>query len=275
MPRAHANGIELEYDVIGDREAPPLLLIMGLGTQMIAWPDEFCALLAERSLRVIRFDNRDVGLSTRPAAGYTLDDMADDTVGLLDALGIAEAHVCGASMGGFIAQLVAIRAPARVRTLTLMMTSTGDRSVGAADPDILPMLLQPVPVERDAYLDYRVRITRRLSSPGYPFDETRVRDLNARAYDRAYWPIGAQRQLAAVMASSDRTAALARVRAPTLILHGEADPIVNISGAHALARAIPDSKLRTLPGMAHDLPRALWPTLADEIAANARRSSIG
>ncbi len=270
MPRVHANGIELEYETIGDERAPPLLMIMGLASQMIVWPDELCRMLAERGLRVIRFDNRDVGLSTKPSAGYTLDDMADDTAGLLDALDLPDAHVCGASMGGYIAQLVAIRHPRRVRSLCIMMSSTGDRSVGGADPDILPLLLEPAPTERAAYIEYRVRISRRASSPGYPFDEARIRRLAAAVYDRCFFPLGAKRQLAAVMASGDRTAQLADVRVPTLVVHGDKDPIVHVSGGEAVARAIPGARLRIVPGMAHDLPAPLWPEFADGIAANVR-----
>ena len=270
MPRAHANGLELEYDTFGEPRDPPLLMIMGLGSQMIAWPDELCRLLAAKRLRVIRYDNRDVGLSTKPATGYTLDDMADDAAGLLDALDLPWAHVVGASMGGFIAQLLALRHPSRVRTLCIMMSSTGAHDVGRAAPDILPMLMQPLPSERAAYIEHRLAIARRLSSPGYPFDEPRVRDLIAAAYDRCYFPLGTQRQLAAVMTSSDRTARLASLRIPTLVLHGADDPIVDQSGGEAIARAIPGAQLRILPGMAHDLPAALWPTMADAIADHTR-----
>jgi pimeloyl-ACP methyl ester carboxylesterase len=272
MPRAHANGIELEYETFGERHDSPLLLIMGLGSQMIVWPDELCRLLAERRFYVIRYDNRDVGLSTKPAVGYTLDDMADDAAGLLDALDLPSAHVVGASMGGFIAQLVALRHPARVKSLCIMMSSTGARDVGGAAPDILPMLMQPIPVEREASIAHRLAIGRRLSSPDYPFDEARVRGVIAAAYDRCFFPLGTQRQLAAVMAAPDRTARLAEVRAPTLVLHGAADPIVAPSGGEAIARAIPGANLHIIPGMGHDLPAALWPMFADAIADNARRA---
>lgn len=272
MPRAHANGIELEYEVIGDAGAPPLLMIMGLASQMIMWPDELCRLIAARGFRVIRYDNRDVGLSTKTAALYSLDDMADDAVGLLDALDLPAAHVVGASMGGYIAQLLALRHRARVRSLCILMSSTGARDVGGAAPDILPMLLQPMPSERAAYIEYRVRIARRLSSTGYEFDEPRVRALAAAAYDRSFFPLGGQRQLAAVMQAGDRTARLGELRVPTVILHGADDPIVAVSGGQALARAIPGAALRLFPGMGHDLPAALWPTFAAAIAENAMRA---
>jgi pimeloyl-ACP methyl ester carboxylesterase len=157
-----------------------------------------------------------------------------------------------------------------VRSLCIIMSSTGARDVGHAQPDIQPMLLQPLPTERAAHIEYRLRIARRLSSPGYPFDEPRIRGIIAAAYDRCLFPLGAQRQLAAVMAAPDRTARLAAVRAPTLVLHGAEDPIVDKSGGEAVARAIPNAKLRIFPGMGHDLPAALWPTLADAIAENAR-----
>ncbi|MCU1278209.1 MAG: alpha/beta hydrolase fold protein [bacterium] len=270
MPRAHANGIELEYESIGDDHAPPLLMIMGLASQMIVWPDELCALIAARGFRVIRYDNRDVGLSTKPVLGYTLDDMADDAAGLCDALDLPSAHVVGASMGGYLAQLLALRHPRRVRSLSIIMSSTGARDVGQPAPDILPMLLQPLPEERGAYIEHRIRISRRLSSTAYPFDEPRIRALAGAAFDRCFFPLGGQRQLAAVMTSYDRTARLAELRVPTLVMHGSDDPIVGASGGEALARAIPGAQLRIFPGMAHDLPAPLWPTFAAAIAENAR-----
>jgi len=272
MPRARANGIELEYEVVGDAHAPPLLMIMGLGSQMIVWPEEWIQMLAARGYRVIRYDNRDVGLSTRPDAPYTLDDMADDAAGLLDALDLPSAHVVGASMGGFIAQLLALRHPRRVRSLCIMMSSTGARDVGAPEPDILPMLMMPVPTDRADYIAYRIKISRRLASTAYDFDEPRIRRLAERAYDRAFFPLGGQRQLAAVMSSADRTPRLGDIRAPTLIVHGSADPIVAVSGGEALARAIPNATLRLFPGMGHDLPAALWPAFTDAIAANTARA---
>jgi pimeloyl-ACP methyl ester carboxylesterase len=269
MPRARANGIELEYESLGDEHAPPLLMIMGLASQLIVWPNEWCHQLAARGFRVIRYDNRDVGLSTRPDAPYTLDDMADDAAGLLDALDLPAAHVIGASMGGFIAQLLALRHPRRVRSLCIMMSSTGSRGVGAPEPDILPLLMMPVPTDRADYIEYRIKISRRLSSTGYEFDEPRIRRLAAAAFDRAFFPLGGQRQLAAVMSATDRTPRLTEIHTPTLVIHGGADPIVSVSGGEALARAIPNATLRLFPGMGHDLPEALWPTFTDAIAANA------
>jgi pimeloyl-ACP methyl ester carboxylesterase len=280
MPRAAANGIELEYETFGDARAPALLLIMGFGSQMIVWPEEFCRRLADRDLFVIRFDNRDVGLSTKPTAAYSLDDMADDAAGLLAALGRADAHVLGISMGGYIAQLVALRHPARLRTLCLMMTSTGARNVGQAAPDVIAMLMRPQPSTRAEYIEHRLAITRRLASPGYPFDEPRQRALIGAGWDRCFFPLGVQRQLGAVMMAGDRTAALGTLSVPTLILHGDADPIVHNSGGEALARAIPAAELHILPGLGHDLPEPLWTSLADLVAAHAhvdtrRRAGIG
>ncbi len=270
MPKARANGIELEYESLGDDLAPPLLMIMGLGAQMIVWPDELCQLLVERGFRVIRFDNRDVGLSSKPDVGYTLDDMADDAAGLLEALAIDRAHVVGASLGGVLAQLLALRQPRRVRSLSLIMTSTGARDVGQAHPDILPMLLTTPPSDRDGYVEQALQIRKRLSSPAYPFDEPRARRMLELAYDRCFFPLGGQRQLMAVIAAPDRTPRLAELRVPTLVLHGDSDPIVDKSGGEAVARAIPAAQLRIFPGMGHDLPAALWPTFADAIADNAR-----
>ena len=270
MPRARANGIELEYEVVGDAHAPPLLMIMGLGSQMIVWPEEWIQMLAARGYRVIRYDNRDVGLSTRPDAPYTLDDMADDAAGLLDALDLPSAHVVGASMGGFIAQLLALRHPRRVRSLCIMMSSTGARDVGAPAPDVTPMLMQPLPSEREAHLAHRLPIARRLSSPAYPFDEPRLRRIYGTSFDRCFFPLGGQRQLAAVLSAPDRTARLASIRIPTVVIHGDSDPLVHVSGGKAIAAAIPNAKLQILPGMGHDLPAALWPTFAEAIATNAR-----
>ncbi len=271
MPRAKANGIELEYESFGNDRDPPLLMIMGLASQMIVWPEELCRLIAAKGFRVIRYDNRDVGLSTKPATPYTLDDMADDAAGLLDALDLPWAHVVGASMGGFLAQLLALRHPVRVRSLCIIMSSTGAHDVGRPQPDILPMLMQPVPTERTAHVEYRLAIARRLSSPAYPFDERRIRALIGAAYDRNLFPLGGQRQLAAVMSAGDRTARLGGIRVPTLVLHGADDPIVDRSGGEAIARAIPGARLHVFPGMGHDLPATLWQTFADEIADNARR----
>ena len=291
MPRAACNGIEIEYDEFGHEGASPLLLIMGLGAQMIAWDDAFCALLADRGFRVVRFDNRDVGLSTKiegplpdvlaciggdvSSANYTLDDMANDAAGLLDVLGIGRAHVIGVSMGGMIAQTVAIRHPDRVLSLCSIMSTTGDRSVGQPTPEAMQELLRPVARSRDEYLDMSVKAGRVIGSPGYPTDEARLRERAGLAYDRCYHPMGVARQLAAVMASGDRTAALAGVRVPTAVIHGDSDPLVTPSGGQATARAVPGAELVTVEGMGHDLPPEVWPRLVDAIASNASKATEG
>jgi pimeloyl-ACP methyl ester carboxylesterase len=282
MPRAHANGIDLEWEEFGDADAPPLLLIMGLGAQMIAWDDEFCALIATRGFRVVRFDNRDTGLSTKIEAGpvpdllatftgdtssssYTLDDMADDAAGLLDALGITAAHVVGASMGGMIAQTLAIRHPQKVLTLTSIMSTTGALDVGQPNPAAVALLLTPPPADRAGFIEHSVSASRVLASPGFPFDEERARARGARSFDRCFHPIGAARQLLAIVASGDRTPALRSLRVPTLVIHGDADPLVGPSGGRATAEAVPGARLLMIPGMGHELPRGAWETVVDAI----------
>jgi pimeloyl-ACP methyl ester carboxylesterase len=272
MARAKANGIELEYQVIGDGE--PMLLVMGVTMQMIAWPDGFLERLAARGFRLIRFDNRDVGLSSRVERPYGLDDMAEDAAGLLDALGIASAHVAGVSMGGFIGQLLAIRHPARVRSLASIMSSTGARDVGAPRPEVLPLLMTPVPPDREAYIESRLAIARRLSGTRLRPDQARVRAAIARAYDRGIDPVAAARQFQAVMAASDRTAALAALRVPAVVIHGTDDPLIDASGGQATARAIPGARLVLIPGMGHDLPEPAWEAIVDAIATNAARALL-
>jgi pimeloyl-ACP methyl ester carboxylesterase len=283
-----ANGIEIAYETFGDPSHSPVLLVMGLGTQMIAWPDAFCAALAERSHYVVRFDNRDSGLSThlrdirgpnpmlvamkRRRPPYMLDDMAADTVGLMDALGLGSVHLVGVSMGGFIAQTIAVTQPERLRSLTLMLTSTGSRFVGYAKPRMMWHLLRRRSVSsRQDAMDFAVDTFRRIGSPGFAFDEERVRDVAARSYERGHDPGGYVRQLAAIMAQPDRTKALRRIDLPTLVLHGLADPLVSVSGGKALAKAIPGARFYGFRGMGHDMPRELWPLFVDEICALAER----
>jgi pimeloyl-ACP methyl ester carboxylesterase len=283
-----AGGIELAYERFGDPADPPLLLVMGLATQMLAWPDEFCAGLADRGLSVVRFDNRDVGLSTHlrdapppniPAAlmgdtssaSYTLSDMAADAVGLLDALELDSAHVVGASMGGMIAQTLAIEHPQRVRTLTSIMSTTGDPSVGGASQEALGVLLAPPARDRDEAIERTVATYRVIGSPGYEFDEAGLRERAGLSFDRAYDPAGVGRQLLAILASGDRTPRLRELRVPTLVIHGEEDPLVRVSGGRATAAAIPGSELVVFDGMGHDLPRALWPAIIERIVALVER----
>ena len=283
------SGIELAYETFGDPGDPPLLLVMGLGTQMIGWPDPFCTRLAEGGLHVIRFDNRDVGGSTHlhdagapdvmaalggdaSSASYTLSDMAADTVGLLDHLELDSAHVVGASMGGMIAQTVAIEHPDRVRSLTSIMSSTGDRGVGQPTPAGMGALLTPPASTREEAVDRTLAVFRVIGSPGYTLDEDALRARAELSYDRGHDPDGVSRQLVAVLASGDRTARLGDVRVPTLVIHGADDPLVEPSGAHATAAAIPHAELVLIDGMGHELPAALWPQVVARIAALVERA---
>jgi pimeloyl-ACP methyl ester carboxylesterase len=287
--RAPANGIEIVYETIGDPTNPALLLIMGLGTQLIHWDTELCERFAERGFYVIRFDNRDSGRSTkidapvpnlpRAMAGlkidapYLLDDMAEDAFGLLDHLGIAAAHVAGASMGGMIAQTMAIRRPERVLSLTSIMSTTGERRAGRPKLRVWGVLLRRAPREKDAAVEYFVRVFRMIGSKGFPVDEDRLRELAAQAYERGHSPAGTGRQLAAIMASGDRTERLRRLRVPTLVFHGRDDPLVPFRGGRATAEAIPGARLIAVPGMGHDLPREVWPRLVDAVAETAARAT--
>ncbi len=288
---AKANGIELCYDTFGDRAAPPLVLIMGLAAQMIAWDEEFCSALAARGYWVVRFDNRDIGLSTKltqhgtpdvmamvgalmqgrtVAAPYTLRDMAHDTVGLMDALGIRSAHVAGASMGGAIAQEIAIRHPARLRTLTSIMSSTGEPGLGPPTPEAMAILTSPAPTEWNAYLERYRKTWSVLRGPGFPLDEARDAGRAAEIFARGLNPPGAARQFAAVLASGSRKDALASVKAPTLVIHGDADPLIRLDGGQATARAIPGAKLLVVKGMGHALPISMWPEIIAAIEGHAR-----
>lgn len=284
LQRAHVNGVDLAWDSFGDPHHPPLLLIMGLGMQMIAWDDELCAMLAARGFYVVRFDNRDVGRSTwlddkgdpnplqvfdelrrkRPVTPpYTLADMADDTAALLDALGIRAAHVAGVSMGGMIAQELALRHPERVLSLASIMSATGDASVRGPSFETIAALLKPFPPERAGYVARAVELWRTL---GGTDDVPMVRQIAARSFDRGYHPAGVRRQLVAIWCSGNRKPALARLRLPTLVLHGERDPLIPVDNGRDTAAAIPGARLVTVPGMGHELPRRVWPLLVDELA---------
>jgi pimeloyl-ACP methyl ester carboxylesterase len=277
MPSVRANEITIEYETFGDSAAPPVLLIMGLGGQLIRWDASFCAALANAGYFVIRFDNRDVGLSTwfdglaPDPPPYSLVDMADDAAGLLDALGIRAAHVVGASMGGMIAQTFAITHPERTLTLVSIMSTTGDRSVGQPTPEALAALMAPRPATREEAIELGVKVSLVVGSPGYPQEEQRERDRVGASFDRAFNPQGFARQFAAINAQPDRTQALGNVRVPTLVIHGAADPLVTPSGGQATADAIPGAQLKLLPGMGHDLPPELFDELVDDLATHFRQ----
>ena len=287
---AKVNGIEIVYDTFGDSDAPPLLLIMGLGCQMIDWPDEFCAPLAARGYWVIRFDNRDVGLSTKfdeagipnidallAALGrgegvqvpYLIRDMADDAVGLLDALEIESAHVVGLSMGGNIAQTMAIHYPERVSTLTSIMSSTSEPGLPPPTEEAWELLSDPAPTDRAEYIEYRVRHRHVLGGPNYPVDEALAREIAEQRFDRCLHPPGFARQLAAIIASGSRKEALKSVTAPTLVIHGDADPLVPVECGIDTANSVPGAELLIIEGMGHDWPPSLWPQVIEAIAQHA------
>jgi pimeloyl-ACP methyl ester carboxylesterase len=279
------RGIALCYETFGAPSDPTALLIMGLGTQMIAWQDDFCGQLAARGLYVVRFDNRDVGRSThvrgappttrqlllrsRHAAHYTLADMADDAANLLTELDLAPAHAIGASMGGMIAQTLAFTYPHLVRSLVSIMSNTGSMRSGQPSPRLYSMFLARPQRGREAYVAHMERVFARIGSRGLPRDDADIRALAAASYDRDHDPAGPGRQLAAIIASGDRTAQLRRITAPTLVIHGTTDPLVAPSGGRATARAIDGSRLMSIEGMGHDLPRAAWPRLIGAIAEHA------
>ncbi|WP_410658756.1 alpha/beta fold hydrolase [Amycolatopsis sp. lyj-112] len=289
MPRARVNGLELEYDTFGSPANPPLVLVMGLGAQMVTWETGFCELLAEGGFHVVRFDNRDIGLSTylddlpvpdlsALAAGdlttapYLLSDLASDVTGLFDALGFDRAHVVGASMGGMIVQRLAIDSPERLLSLTSIMSTTGDPSVGHPEPTALAGLTRPPAATREQAIEDSVSWFKLVGSPGHPSDDEYLRAKATRNHDRADHPAGALRQAAAVVASGDRTAKLREVRVPSLVVHGESDPLIDVSGGKATAEAIPDAELVLYPGMGHELPRQLWPAIAETITGHARKA---
>jgi pimeloyl-ACP methyl ester carboxylesterase len=283
----------ISYETFGDPSDPALLLIMGLGAQLVDWPDEFCDLLVDRGFHVIRFDNRDIGLSTWlddlplpdlaeifggdfSTVPYLLSDMAADTAGLLKELGIQRAHVAGASMGGMIAQQLAIDSPDLVASLCSIMSTTGDRTVGHPTPEAAAALMRPAATNREDAIAGAVAGSKAIGSWAFGVFDIAEEDLVGKAaakYDRAFHPAGTARQYGAIVASPDRTAALGAVTVPTLVVHGEADPLIDVSGGRATAAAVPGATLLVIPGMGHDLPRATWPRIVDAIAANASRAA--
>lgn len=295
MPETTANSITLHYEDHGDPAHPPLLLVMGLGAQMTLWPIELVEALVERGYRVIRYDNRDIGLSQkmdgakapgmvrhmimrrigfRPAVPYTLADMAADGIGLLDALDIARAHVVGASMGGMIAQLMAVNHPERLLSLTSIMSTTGNPRLPAAERAAIQALTaRPASLEEEALVEHGLRVAGAIGSPGYRPDPERLRKRVRENVRRSVYPAGLPRQMAAIIDDGDRRARLADVDVPTLVLHGEADPLVRPEGGRDTAAAIPGARLKTIPGWGHDLPAELVDELADTIAEHAARAA--
>jgi pimeloyl-ACP methyl ester carboxylesterase len=288
MPRARVNdGIELEYDTFGHAGDPPLLLVMGFTAQLIAWEEGFCRMLADGGRYVIRFDNRDCGLSTKldgvqvdlgaamaaaftdgpmPPVPYTLSHMAGDAFGLLDRLGIERAHIAGASMGGMIVQTMAIEHPRRCASMVSIMSTVGDVSVGQASPEVTAALLTPPPTDRQGYID--------ASSNWMAWESKRYRSVErtreraARNYDRSFYPEGAARQLAAIAASGDRSAQLAELTVPTLVVHGRDDTLITPTGGERTAELIPGAHLLMLKDMGHDLPEPLWPLVTAAMLAH-------
>jgi pimeloyl-ACP methyl ester carboxylesterase len=286
---ATVDGVRLCYETFGDERDPAVLLVMGLGTQMIAWHADFCAQIAERGFFVIRYDNRDCGRSTHldhrppPTArevltrrhrnpAYTLGDMADDGIGLLDQLGIDAAHVVGASMGGMLAQLMAAWRPDRVRSLVSIMSSTGSLRSGQPALRLYPYFAAKPPRSKEEYVARHVKVFGVIGSPGFERNEDDLRLLGETAFDRGVTSAGTSRQLAAVQSSGSRVTELRRIKAPTLVIHGTADLLVRPSGGRATARAIPGARLQLIEGMGHDLPRGAWPQIIGGIVENAARA---
>ncbi len=293
MSSITANGITIETETYGDKANPAVLLVMGLGAQLTLWPIELVDALVARGFFVIRYDNRDVGLSQKfdaagvpdmtaiigalmggqkPAIAYTLEDMAADGMGVLDALGVDKAHIVGASMGGMIAQLIAIHHPERVRTLTSIMSTTGNPALPPAQPEAMAVLTsRPTSADADTIVEFGVNAARIIGSPGYPAQADRLRTRVRADFERSFSPFGTMRQMAAVVANGDRRARLAGVTAPTLVIHGEADPLVPLEGGKDTAGSIAGADLLTIPGMGHDLPLELVQMIADAVAGIAMR----
>ncbi|MBS0470828.1 MAG: alpha/beta hydrolase [Proteobacteria bacterium] len=294
MPQIKANGIAIEYVTYGAESAPVILLIMGLGAQMTRWPLPLIQQFVAKGYRVVTFDNRDVGLSEKfdaagPAdmaaimaarmagkpveAAYTLDDMADDAAGLLDALKIAKAHIVGASMGGMIAQVCAARHPDKTLSLTSIMSTTGNPELPPAKPEAMAVLMnRPDPDDFKALVEHAVKSQMTIGSPGYPPDPAMLKRQAVADLNRSTYPVGVSRQMAAIMASGDRRAALKAIVAPTVVVHGSDDPLVPVEGGRDTAANIPNAELREIPGMGHDLPAALYPAIVDAVLAAAMRA---
>jgi pimeloyl-ACP methyl ester carboxylesterase len=294
MPQIHANGLHFEYETFGDPASPPILLIMGLGAQLVLWPVEFCQRLAQAGYYVVRFDNRDVGLSSKinnvgktrlmraaiastfrlpVRAPYTLDDMARDALGVMDGLGLQRAHIVGASMGGMIAQILAAKHPERVASLTLVMTTSGNpRLPGPSLKIKLRLVKRPPLLDRESLILYSMETWRLIGSPAWPTEEAALRAKVEHSYDRAHYPPGLARQTLAIIASGSRVSLLRRIIAPTQIIHGEADPLVPVAAAHDLARHIAHARLEIIKGMGHDFPPVPMQRIHDLILDLASRA---
>jgi pimeloyl-ACP methyl ester carboxylesterase len=283
---AELGEVDLAYETFGDPAEPAMLLIMGLGAQMIYWPTELCELLAARGYFVVRFDNRDAGRSTvigvkpptiaqlasgQAEAPYRLEDMADDAAHLLDHLGIERAHIVGASMGGMIAQVFALEHPRRTLSLASIMSTTGDRSVGRPTEGAMAVLLTPAPADRDGYIEATIRGRGVIGTQ--PADEARTRDLAERSFDRGIHPEGTVRQFGAIAVGGDRTSRLRDIAMPTVVIHGSEDPLITRSGGEATAAAIPGAELLVIDGMGHDMPPQHFDEIADALVANAARAA--
>lgn len=296
MPQVTANDITIEYESFGSPSDPTILLIMGLGMQMIAWPEDFCRELASRGYRVIRYDNRDTGFSTKfdgakvPGIAslllrsmlrlpmrvpYTLRDMADDAAGLLDGIGSSSAHIVGASMGGMIAHNLAVHHPQRVASLTSIMSTTGRRTLPAANPEVSRHLFRARPAvgDRDAVIAHSMRTLELIGSAVYPADEETRRELASASFDRCYYPAGFGRHVAAIIEDGDRRSRLRSITAPTLVIHGRDDPLVPLAGGEDTAKHVPGARLQIIDGMGHSFPVELWPRIIDLIAEHGRLSS--
>ena len=292
MPKANVNNIEIEYETIGDPVSKPLLLIAGLGSQMLAWSDEMCEILANRGFFVIRFDNRDVGLSTKledagipdmmeisaaytrgeiPKVPYTLEDMADDAISVLNALNIDKAHICGASMGGIIAQILAYRHPSRLLSLTVIMSTTGNPELPPSKSEILMQFFAPVPSEREAYIEEMVKRDSLINGT-FPYDEDRSREYRTSEYDRSYYPQGIARQLAAMAVPGNIKPYIAAISAPTVVIHGTKDPFNLIEAGKEIASTIPGAELMLVDGMGHSFPREVIPNIVNALVANSNKN---
>ncbi|MBF0468374.1 MAG: alpha/beta fold hydrolase [Desulfamplus sp.] len=296
MAKAQSNGIEIEYETFGSSSSPALLLIAGLGVQLIGWESSFCGKLADQGFYVIRFDNRDIGLSTkcdglsmqeitkkmfalfmgkREQVPYSIDDMADDAAGLLDFLDIRKAHVCGISMGGFIAQTLAVNHPDRMSSLTSVYSHTGDNRSFQPAKEAMDAMLAPAPAHRDGYIEHMTRFFELVHGNGLQFDEEFHRDLAASSYDRSFYPEGIARQYLAILTQKKRTKTLGDLKVPSLVIHGDDDPLVPLSGGEATAQAIPGSQFKIVKGMGHAMPcmNLWWSDILDAITEHMNRSA--